>query len=141
MTATMQIAYFNSWPWHGVLRNVSYVYNLIPVRRNPYKDSSLVWQQYPHRRVKRDAHGILFSVHSSGQLAAFNVQQLLVTATTSLALLAISATIVRYMALYVLKQRQYYSEYLFQVSADLSDVRDLERLSQPDLVGLLRERD
>lgn len=141
MTATLQIEYFNSWPYHGVLSNVSYIYNLIPVPKNPYKATSLVWEQYPGRRVKRDTHGILLSVQGTGQLAAFNVQQLLVTLTTSLALLAVSATVVKYLALYALKQRQYYKEYLFQVSADLSDVRDLESLAEADLNAMLRERE
>merc|ERR1712050_557598 len=87
-----------------------------------------------------DVHGILFSVKGMGKLAAFNFQQLLVTLTTSLALLAISATIVRYLALYALKQRAYYQEYLYDISADLSDVRDLESLSDSNLDAELRER-
>merc|ERR1712187_1104123 len=133
MTATLQIYYFNSWPWHGRLGNISYISNLIPMQKNPYKTTSLVWDRYPEHRIKRDIHGILFSVKGAGQLAAFSFQQLLVTLTTSLALLAISATIVRYLALYVLKQRPYYQEYLYEVSADLSDVRDLESLSDSNL--------
>jgi len=146
LTATLQIEYFNTWPWHGVLYQddgevaVSYVYQLVPLQKNPYKSTQLVWLRYPDRRIKRDVHGVYFSVEATGRLAVFDLQTLLLTLTTSLALLAVGSTIVKYLAIYVLKHRPYYKEMMYQISADLSDVRDLERLSDSELLAMIQQR-
>eukprot|EP00930_Biecheleria_cincta_P001704 TRINITY_DN102817_c0_g1_i1.p1 TRINITY_DN102817_c0_g1~~TRINITY_DN102817_c0_g1_i1.p1 ORF type:complete len:487 (+),score=63.81 TRINITY_DN102817_c0_g1_i1:53-1513(+) len=146
LTVTLRITYFDTWPWHGVLKGadgqpeISYVYDLIPLPENPYKVTDLQYLQFPSRRVKISEHGIYLSVKAEGTLGVFDVQTLLVTLTTSLTLLAIGATVVKYLAMFVLKQRNYYKELLIGVSPDFSDIRELEQKTDAELMGMLRER-
>lgn len=145
LTMTMEISYFNTWPWHGVLwadgqPKISYVYNLVPLPKNPYKVTEVIYLQYPNRRIKQDIHGIYLSVVPLGRLGVFDLQTLLLTLTTSLTLLAIGSTVVKYLAMYILKQRTYYKEMLIQVSADMSDVRDLEELPPEQLEEAMRQK-
>eukprot|EP00931_Biecheleriopsis_adriatica_P062128 TRINITY_DN37404_c0_g1_i2.p1 TRINITY_DN37404_c0_g1~~TRINITY_DN37404_c0_g1_i2.p1 ORF type:complete len:413 (+),score=70.97 TRINITY_DN37404_c0_g1_i2:44-1240(+) len=105
LTVTLKISYFDTWPWHGVLKtddgtpSISYVYSLIPLKENPYKVTQLVYSDYPTKRVKQDMHGIYLSVVAEGQLGIFDLQTLLITVTTSLTLLALAATLVKYLAM------------------------------------------
>lgn len=146
LTVTMKIHYFDTWPWHGVLRNsdgrtkVSYVYSLIPLKDNPYKVSDTIYSEYPTHRVRRDMHGIYLSAMPEGELGIFDAQTLLLTITTSLTLLAIAATVVKYIAMYILKQRNYYKEMLIHVSADFSDVRDLEAKTDAEIQEIMKEK-
>ncbi|CAE8614979.1 unnamed protein product [Polarella glacialis] len=146
LTATLAIQYFNTWPWHGVLKkssgsdDVSYVYSLIPQAENPYKVTTIIWLAYPTRRVRQNAHGLYLAVVPTESLAAFDLQTLLLTLTTSLTLLAMGSVVVKYLAMYVLQQREYYKEMLVQVSADFSDVRHLESKSDEELAGIMRDK-
>lgn len=146
LTVTMKIHYFDTWPWHGVLREedgrtkVLYVYSLVPLKDNPYKVSDVLYSKYPDERVQRDMHGIYLTAVPEGELGIFDVQTLLLTITTSLTLLAIAATLVRYIAMYFLKQRNYYKEMLIHVSADFSDVRDLEAKTDAEIQEMLKEK-
>eukprot|EP00929_Paragymnodinium_shiwhaense_P105926 TRINITY_DN70975_c0_g1_i1.p1 TRINITY_DN70975_c0_g1~~TRINITY_DN70975_c0_g1_i1.p1 ORF type:complete len:520 (+),score=89.29 TRINITY_DN70975_c0_g1_i1:227-1786(+) len=140
LTATLYVDYYNTWPWHLPLGTVSYVYSLEAQTTAPYKVSEIVWTEYPDKRVKRDLHGMFLSVKPAGQLAVFDFQTMLVTLTTSLALLAVADTAVRYVALNVMKLRPYYQHLLYQVSVDFSDVRDMEALSDQELDARLQER-
>lgn len=146
LTVTLKIHYFDTWPWHGVLRDgngrtkVLYVYSLVPLKDNPYKVSDLIYSKYPEERIRRDMHGIYLSAMPEGELGIFDAQTLLLTVTTSLTLLAIAATVVRYIAMYFLKQRNYYKEMLIHVSADFSDVRDLEAKTDEEIQEILKEK-
>lgn len=146
LTVTLRISYFDTWPWHGVLKGadgqpeVSYVYDLIPLPENPFKVVDLQYLQFPSRRVKISQHGIYLSVKAEGTLGVFDLQNLLVTLTTSFTLLAVGATVVKYIAIFVLKQRSYYKELLVGVSADFSNIRELEQKTDAELADMLRER-
>lgn len=146
LTAILQIEYFNTWPWHGVLKDdngqsyVSYIYSLIPLADSPYKFADLTWTEYPNRRIKRSAHGIYLAVVPGGRLAVFDPMTLLLTLTASLALLAVAATIVRYLAMYCLNHRLYYTEIMYDVSPDFTDVRELETMEEADITRLLSQR-
>eukprot|EP00747_Dinoflagellata_sp_TGD_P033759 gnl/TRDRNA2_/TRDRNA2_136826_c0_seq3.p1 gnl/TRDRNA2_/TRDRNA2_136826_c0~~gnl/TRDRNA2_/TRDRNA2_136826_c0_seq3.p1 ORF type:complete len:340 (-),score=45.75 gnl/TRDRNA2_/TRDRNA2_136826_c0_seq3:55-1074(-) len=140
MIVTLQIQYFNTWPWHGLIGEVSYIYNLVPVAKNPYKSTDLVWTNYPTSRTKRDMHGILLSAVGAGRLGGFSATNLLVQLTTSLTLLAISSFLVTSLAIYVLKHRPYYKELLYQTSVDFSDVRELEGKPTQEINSLLQGR-
>lgn len=146
LTVTLRITFFDTWPWHGVLKgadgqpDISYVYDFIPLPENPYKVVDLQYLQFPSRRVKISQHGIYLSVKAEGTLGVFDTQTLLVTLTTSFTLLAIGATVVKYFAIYILRQRNYYKELLIGVSADFSNVRELERKSDVELADMLMER-
>lgn len=146
LTVTLKIKYFDTWPWHGVLLDadrkplVSYVYSLSPLQANPYKVSDVLYSDYPAKRRRRDMHGIYLSAMPDGELGVFDLQTLLVTLTTSLTLLALAATAVKYVAMYFLKQRRYYKEMLIQVSADFSDVRDLEGKSDEEIQEIMKDK-
>mmetsp|Transcript_119788 Transcript_119788/g.284604 ORF Transcript_119788/g.284604 Transcript_119788/m.284604 type:complete len:488 (-) Transcript_119788:197-1660(-) len=146
LTVTLKIQYFDTWPWHGVLRNedgqpkVLYVYSLVPLKDNPYKVSDLVYSDYPNKRVRREMHGIYVAVTPEGELGVFDLQTLLVTVTTSLTLLALAATVVKYIAMYFLTQRKYYKEMLIHVSADFSDVRDLEVKTDEEIEEIMKDK-
>merc|ERR1719433_779829 len=78
LTAILQIEYFNTWPWHGVLREggetkVSYIYSLISLDTSPYKKTQVYWTRYPDGRVRQSAHGLYFSVAPAGRLAVFDL--------------------------------------------------------------------
>lgn len=146
LTVTLEITYFNTWPWHGVLKGadgqpeISYVYDFMPLPEHPYKVTDIQYLQFPSKRVKISQHGIYLSVKADGTLGVFDVQTLLVTLTTSLTLLAVGATAVRYLAIHILRQRKYYNELLIGVSADFSNVRELEQKTDAELSDMLRER-
>lgn len=139
-TVTLDVQYFNTWRWSGILKQVSYIYTVATFTDNAYKATEVVWLRYPDQRVRRSVHGVRLTVVPTGRLGTFDFQTLLLTLTTSLTLLALGATVVRYLALYVLKHRGYYQEMLIQVSADFSDVRALEAMPDNDLLAVLRQR-
>lgn len=131
-TVTLSIVYQNFWPWKGLLgtEKIIAVYELRPALTNSYKSTSLVWDQFGASRVQQDLRGMLLSVRPAGQLARFDFQAMLLTATTSLTLLAIASVVVKYLAIWVLHFKEYYKELVVHESPDFSDVRDWHAVAE-----------
>ncbi|CAE7881115.1 p2xA [Symbiodinium microadriaticum] len=90
--------------------------------------------------LKKSLHGLLFEVRAGGQLATFDFTQLLLQLTTSLTLLALATVGVNIMAQYVLRYRHYYSEALYDRTADFDNISFLEQKSDEELRQELRDR-
>jgi len=80
-----------------------------------------------------DLHGILFNVQAAGELAKFDMTNLLLQLTTSLALFAITTTAMNFLAQYVLAYSPFYKHLMYQVSHDFSDLRDADALTDEQL--------
>lgn len=135
-SATIEIHYFNVLPTTAGRLPIQYYYRLIPILA-PYKLVGAEWVLRPTRRAKLDRRGVLFTVATSGQLGAFDFLTLLLTLTSSMALLAVSATLVKFLALYVLKQKSYFEALIYQKSPQLNGVSSLENRSDGELHQLL----
>ncbi|CAK9006470.1 unnamed protein product [Durusdinium trenchii] len=141
LTINLLIDYSNSRDWHGLQPNISYLYKPSVVPQSTFKTtllspSSLNGQQM----LKKDIHGVLFEVRPSGQLAVFDFTQLLLQLTTSLTLLALATVGVNILAQYVLRYRHYYSEALYDRTADFDNISFLESQSDNHLRQELEDR-
>lgn len=83
--------------------------------------------------------GVLISVLTGGQLGSLDYQSLLVTMTTSLALIAMTTTAVNMLAQYAFANGIYYSKALVETSVHFSDVDILESWLDEDLDQELRK--
>ncbi|CAE7340804.1 p2xA [Symbiodinium sp. CCMP2456] len=141
ITINLNIDYSNSVPWHGLQENISYLYKPSVIPRSTFKttEASPLSPDGLHV-LKKSLHGLLFEVRAGGQLATFDFTQLLLQLTTSLTLLALATVGVNIMAQYVLRYRHYYSEALYDRTADFDNISFLERQSDEQLRQELRDR-
>jgi len=141
ITIDLNIDYSNSVPWHGLQANISYLYKPSVIPRSTFKttEASPLSPDGLHV-LKKSLHGLLFEVRAGGQLATFDFTQLLLQLTTSLTLLALATVGVNIMAQYVLRYRHYYSEALYDRTADFDNISFLERQSDEQLRQELRDR-
>ncbi|OLP91891.1 P2X receptor A [Symbiodinium microadriaticum] len=123
ITINLNIDYSNSVPWHGLQANISYLYKPSVIPRSTFKTTE-VSPLSPDglHMLKKSLHGLLFEVRAGGQLATFDFTQLLLQLTTSLTLLALATVGVNIMAQYVLRYRHYYSEALYDRTADFDNI-------------------
>merc|ERR1712187_916069 len=133
------IEYSNTEFWKG-LTSTRYVYTPSILMGTTYKTTAEVSTQYPGSRVKKDIHGILFQVQPGGQLAVFDFTQLLLQLTTSLTLLAMAAVGVNILAQYVLRNRHFYNEALFDRTVDFSKLTCCDNLPDAHIEEELRKR-
>mmetsp|Transcript_107410 Transcript_107410/g.169570 ORF Transcript_107410/g.169570 Transcript_107410/m.169570 type:complete len:480 (-) Transcript_107410:194-1633(-) len=130
----LNIVYSNfflfSW---GAQSTLHYTYELELVPDTEYKESRYVSTAFPNAREKMDLHGILFNVQAAGELAKFDMTNLLLQLTTSLALFAITTTAMNFLAQYVLAYSPFYKHLMYQVSHDFSDLRDANALTDEEL--------
>ncbi|CAJ1337196.1 unnamed protein product [Effrenium voratum] len=135
------IDYSNSKAWHGLQTNISYVYKPAVIPQSTFKTTVLSpLSTDGHKMLKKNMHGIFFNVQPGGQLAVFDFTQLLLQLTTSLTLLAMATVGVNILAQYVLRYRHYYSEALYDRTADFDNITFLERQSDDCLRQELQER-
>lgn len=128
LTASLVIEYSNTRPWKG-LDDTRYIYKPSIIPQSTYKTTQL--ESFGrNRRRKSDLHGVLLDVQPGGSLAVFDLTQALVQLTTSLTLLAMATIGVNILAQYVLRLRHYYSEALYERTADFGGLSALE--DQPD---------
>jgi len=141
VTINLNIEYSNSIPWHGLQANISYLYKPSVIPRSTFKTTEVTPLALDGTHLlKKSVHGILFEVWPAGQLATFDFTQLLLQLTTSLTLLALATVGVNILAQYVLRYRHYYSEALYDRTADFDNISFLERQSDDRLRQELRER-
>jgi len=131
VTTNLVIEYSNTELWRGVT-STRYVYKPSILTGTTYKTTSTVSTQYPGSRIKKDMHGILFQVQPGGELAVFDFTQMLLQLTTSLTLLAMATIGVNLLAQYVLRNRHFYNEALYDRTVDFSHLTICEHL--PDAV-------
>lgn len=142
-TVSLQIEYVNTRKWWGVLPNgqMSYIYHLSAVPDDHYNTVETIWKSFPTSRFQIIKYGILFSVSPSGLVGKFSYQQLLVTLTTGMALLAVCSIIIKHLSTKFLARHQYYSHYLIESSVSFGDIEHLETLSDEELHALLVSHD
>ena len=76
---------------------------------------SLTYCSYPDNLVLRNRHGLKIVVTQTGKLGTVDMLTLLLTLTTSLALLAASTTAVDFLAMYVMKRKSAYRKGKYHV--------------------------
>jgi hypothetical protein len=87
-----------------------------------------------------ERHGVSIVVGQAGEIGRFELRTLLITAVTSMGLLAVASSIVNCLAFRVLPMRHIYTQMRLYVSPDFSDVaslpdRQLELFKYVDLVN------
>lgn len=80
------------------------------------------------------------NVIAGGELGQFSFSDLLVSLTSSLALLAVASTVVNLLAQFVLPLRAHYCYAMSECTPDFTDVDALQRLSLVDLQALYANR-
>jgi hypothetical protein len=106
---------------------ISYTYTATAVSAAEYK-AEQVWPEagvLQQNRSVIDRHGIRLIVSQAGTVGRFDATQLLIVAVTSLGLLAVSNSIVDFLAFNVLKMRFVYSQYRMVTSVDFSEISHL----------------
>lgn len=136
----LQIQYFNSWPWVGLLGQISYVYSFDANHRRAHKVSNIDWEEYPDKRLRQSNNGLYLSVLPAGSLGQYSFSALLLQASASVPLLAVIAYGIRYLATYVSREKNYYIHLFQKRSVDFSDVRDLEEMSDHEITAALLQR-
>ena len=71
-----------------------------------------------NNRIYLDKHGVKFTLSQIGSLAVFSFTDLLVTLTTSLALLALSTTVVDNLAVNILPLKKLYAASKYDTTVD-----------------------
>lgn len=117
MVLFLEIRYFNFYPWSGILPHgaIEYQYSAHILKGTGAK---VMWQQYVEQnmleRVVQKRHGVLVVVEQVGDLHAVDFSVILVTLTTSLALLAVAGAVVDFLAIYIAPRRQVYRKYKYK---------------------------
>jgi|EP00945_MAST-04E_sp_MAST-4E-sp1_P006991 hypothetical protein len=104
------IDYSNSKPWRGILDTIEYTYSVTQLQGAKSKVMEAIWTKYPDKRIIKNRHGIVFVVLQEGDLKSFELFTMLISTTTSLALLAMATTIVDAMMNYCLKNKDIYKK-------------------------------
>lgn len=122
----VEASYQNLEPFWSSFRDnskhISYTYN---IRTRPVGEikseqfSSMQPLDFPNTRIIENRHGIYVHVKVAGQFGEFSIVYLLVMLTTSLALLAVATKIVDFLAIYVLADKDKYSEWKYQVTEEV----------------------
>merc|ERR1719487_2097839 len=124
----LSISWYNSAPWRGVM-SPGYIYELSAMAKNAYGTHEAVWDPFRKNRTLVAMHGVLLQANIVGRIGDFNFNTLLLQLTASLTLLAVATMIVNYMATFCLKYRDYYQHAMVDITADFSEVADLEALT------------
>jgi len=140
LTMMVSIRYYNAVPWKGVLKDPAYYYEVTAMKENAYGQHEVIWDPYKRNRTVIAMHGILVQASTSGALAGFSFNNLLLQFTASLALLTVASTGVNYLAMYVLKYRAYYHAALVDKTADFSAVAELEAMTTHELRDACRQQ-
>jgi len=107
------------------LSQVQYTYR-VRERKLPYLSKESLHpdqpEDFPQRRRYLVQHGILLNFQVGGEFGFFNIVYLLITLTTSLALLATAFKITDLTSLYLHPRRKNYFHMKYDVSGDFSDM-------------------
>lgn len=140
LAVSLSIEYFNSMPWLGLLSRVNYVYRLTP-NRQPTIRNTITNLGYHHQRRLLREHGLSINVFGGGALAGRNLTNCLSACLTVFALFVLADYVMRKIVVWLLfMRRMYYEDYMYEITADFSYVRELERLSSVQLRDALRRR-
>jgi len=129
-TVVLTIEYINRVPWFPPEgSNVDFVYKSQVLRGTSYRmvDSKPIafdFENGRHEKLLSVHQGIRVVAVQSGMIWKFDIQVLLLQATTSLALIAVAVTVVDALAMYILPNRVLYRAYKYQVTEDFSEIRD-----------------
>lgn len=113
-TLLLNIYWSDFVPYHGLVEP-HYYYSPQLVARSSFKQYVPFYDNnYRESRTLLNAHGIRVAVLLGGEFNQFNVVTFLVTLTTALGLLAVATTIVDSLMLYVLPEKERYSEVKYE---------------------------
>lgn len=140
MTVTLEVEYFNTAPWRGVLDTTGYVYRLSPSPKSSFKKETLVFAHYRKDRLIEVQHGLMISVVAGGQLGSRNLLNVMCAATTVLALVTITELTMRKIVMILMGRRAYYYDYMYQISGDFGYIPELERMKPEQIKDALQRR-
>jgi len=100
-----------------------YTYNVNIVDGAEFKAEELTSQD-SRSRTLLDRHGVRLVVVQTGQIGRFDMQVLLLSLVTSLGLIAVSTTVVDFLALNILPEKGLYAKYKQIETVDFTDLRD-----------------
>ena len=149
LTVIASIEYSNYHPFSGQSETISYVYRLNALTASAYSKTQIIssvasnatarddLDELIKSRVVLEHSGVFFFFTQAGLLGGSDFSTLLTTLTSSLTLLAVATTVVNYLALYVMKNKHYYNNIMYEWSIDFSDLED-SHLAEKDLPELQR---
>ncbi|CAK9046826.1 unnamed protein product [Durusdinium trenchii] len=112
---------------HGLLKEPFFVLKPIPANRSEFGNTGA------DTEIIIDDYGLHFLVQPGGTLAHFSFNQFLEEVTTSLALLAASGIVVKFLAVYLFPLGGVYDEAMTKTSPDIHRVEKLMQMSQEEL--------
>ncbi|CAK9047132.1 unnamed protein product [Durusdinium trenchii] len=119
---------------HGLLKEPFFVLKPIPANRSEFgKERVLPGNTGADTEIIIDDYGLHFLVQPGGTLAHFSFNQFLEEVTTSLALLAASGIVVKFLAVYLFPLGGVYDEAMTKTSPDIHRVEKLMQMSQEEL--------
>jgi len=130
VTLIMQVDYTNTLSWAGVADAIQYTYTPYLLGSTSFKMYDAVYSganDYRQNRTLLNKHGVKIDLLQGGDLGAFSFQQLLLSLTTSLTLLAVATVVTDYVALYLLPDKERYDEAKYEWTEDFSDMRDQDK--------------
>jgi len=148
LTVNVEVVYFNTRRFHLPLSKVHYFYKLWPEKRKQHDIEDIFVDNQDNeedpslfkRRTVEVSRGIFLTVTRGGFLAQFSFQHLLVTLTTGLALLAVATYIVTWVARFLLRWGNYYTELIYDTSGSFLHMEDIDKLSDADIDKALAGR-
>lgn len=140
LTMTINIHYYNTKPWRGILSKPGYWYEVHAVKSSSYGMKRVHWGGRPGNRTVIAMHGILLEGNVVGKIGGLDFNNLLLQLSASMALLAAANFVVNNCAKYLLAHRQYYTAAMVDTTADFSEVGPLEAMSENDLKQMCQKR-
>ena len=120
--------------WLGIFsgNRIDYTYHVSLVDGTKSKVQQELFFEYPEKRISRDRHGVQVVVLQTGELGTFNFSIALINLTTSLALLAMSTTIVDLLAIRVMPRKAEYRSTKYEI-VDMDSVAEDDRFKYSSL--------
>jgi len=120
LTVLLAIYWSDFEVWKGRVEP-HYYYRAQVVSGSSYKQTIPYYERYRDTRTLVSEHGVKVAVLLGGEFSSFNLISFMITLTTALGLLAVATTVVDLLMLYILPERQRYSEAKFEQTKEFDD--------------------
>merc|ERR1719440_1654897 len=135
----MQVRYFNSYRFVGILPKIGYYYRLAPLANVRHEQTFVeplaisVQTGALMERVVEEAWGITFRVTCGGFLRVFSYQHCFLQVATSFALLTVITWMITTTARYLFSRGQVYEDLIYDTSGNLGQLQHITGLPDEEV--------